>query len=49
MSEPWPLSVRERYEGFTRAELSGQLAERQLPKSGNLDELIERLAEADSK
>ena len=41
--------ARERYEGFTKAELSGQLAKRQLPKSGNLDELIERLAEADSR
>ena len=41
--------ARERYEGFTKAELSGQLAKRQLPKSGNVDELIERLVEADSK
>ena len=41
--------ARERYEGFTKAELSDQLAERQLPKSGNIDELIERLVEADSK
>ena len=41
--------ARERYQGFTKAELSDQLADRQLPKSGNLDELIERLVEADSK
>ena len=41
--------ARERYEGFTKAELSKQLAERQLPKSGNIDDLIERLVEADSK
>jgi hypothetical protein len=41
--------ARERYEGFTKAELSDQLAKRQLPKSGNIDELIERLVEADSK
>jgi hypothetical protein len=41
--------ARERYEGYTKAELSDQLAKRQLPKSGNLDELIERLVEADSK
>ena len=41
--------ARERYEGLTKAELSGQLAKRQLPKSGNVDELIERLIEADSK
>jgi hypothetical protein len=39
----------ERYEGLTKAELSGQLAKRQLPESGNVDELIERLAAADSK
>jgi hypothetical protein len=41
--------ARERYQGFTKAELSDQLAIRQLPKSGNIDELIERLVEADSK
>ena len=41
--------ARERYQGFTKAELSDQLAKRQLPKSGNVDELIERLVEADSK
>jgi SAP domain len=41
--------ARERYEGFTKAELSDQLAKRQLPKSGNVEELIERLVEADSK
>ena len=41
--------ARERYEGLTKAELSDQLAGRQLPKSGNLDDLIERLVEADSK
>jgi hypothetical protein len=41
--------ARERYQGFTKAELSDQLAKRQLPKSGNVDELIERLVDADSK
>jgi len=41
--------ARKRYEGLTKAELSDQLAKRQLPKSGNVDELIERLVEADSK
>ena len=41
--------ARERYEGLTKAELSDRLAGRQLPKSGNVDELIERLVEADSK
>ena len=41
--------ARERYEGLTKAELSDQLAKRELPKTGNLDALIERLVEADSK
>jgi hypothetical protein len=41
--------ARERYEGRTRAELSDQLEKRDLPKTGNVDELIERLVEADSK
>jgi len=41
--------AREPYEGLTKAELSDLLAERDLPKSGNLDELVERLVEADSK
>jgi len=40
--------ARERYEGLTKAELSDLLAKRELPKTGNIDELIERLAEADS-
>ena len=41
--------ARERYEGLTKAELSDLLAKRQLPKTGNSDELIERLVEADSR
>ena len=41
--------ARERYEGRTKAELSDQLAKRGLPKTGNIDELIERLVEADSR
>ena len=41
--------ARERYEGLTKAELSDQLDKRQLPKTGNVDELVERLVEADSK
>lgn len=41
--------ARERYEGQTKAELSDQLDKRDLPKTGNVDELIERLVEADSK
>jgi hypothetical protein len=40
--------ARERYEGLTRAELSDLLAQRGLPRSGNVEELIERLAEADN-
>ena len=42
-------TARERYEGLTKAELSDQLGQRDLPKTGNVDELIERLVEADSK
>ena len=41
--------ARERYEGLTKAELSDQLARRELPKTGNVDDLIERLVEADSR
>jgi flagellar biosynthesis GTPase FlhF len=41
--------ARARYEGLPKAELSNLLAKRDLPKTGNIDELIERLVEADSK
>ena len=41
--------ARERYEGLTKAELSDQLGRRDLPKTGNVDELVERLVGADSK
>jgi septal ring factor EnvC (AmiA/AmiB activator) len=41
--------AREQYENLTKAELADQLAERGLPKSGNVDELIERLVSADSE
>ena len=41
--------ARVRYEGLTKAELSDLLAKRDLPKTGNVDELIERLVEADGK
>jgi hypothetical protein len=41
--------ARERYEGLAKAELSDLLAKRELPKTGKVDELIERLVEADSK
>jgi hypothetical protein len=42
-------NARERYEGLTKAELSDLLDQRDLPKTGNVDELVERLVEADSK
>lgn len=41
--------ARAPYVGLTKAELSDLLAERELPKTGNVDELIERLVEADTK
>ena len=41
--------AREPYEGLTKAELADQLAERGLPKTGNVEELIERLVSADSE
>jgi hypothetical protein len=49
----WPYKAaeqaRQAHEGLTKAELSDQLAERGLPKSGNVDELMERLANADTE
>jgi cation diffusion facilitator CzcD-associated flavoprotein CzcO len=42
-------AARQRYEGLTKAELSDLLDQRNLPKTGNVDELVERLVEADSK
>jgi len=41
--------AREAYEGLTKVELSDQLAERGLPKTGNVEDLIERLVSADSE
>jgi hypothetical protein len=41
--------ARQPYEGLPKAQLSDLLAKRDLPKTGNIDELIERLVEADSK
>ena len=41
--------ARQRYESLPKAQLSDLLAKRNLPKTGNVDELIERLVEADSK
>jgi hypothetical protein len=40
--------ARDRYQGLTKAELSDKLAERDLPKTGNVDELVERLVSADT-
>ncbi len=39
----------ERYESLTKAELSELLAKRGLPKTGNVDELVERLVAADGR
>ncbi len=41
--------AREAYEGLTKAELGDQLTERGLPKTGNVDDLIDRLVEADTR
>jgi hypothetical protein len=41
--------ARAAYEGLTKAELSEHLADRDLPKTGTVDELIERLVADDSK
>lgn len=41
--------ARQRYEGLSKAQLSDLLAKRELPKTGNIDELIERLVEADGR
>jgi hypothetical protein len=40
---------RARYQRMTKAELRDLLAKRHLPKSGNVDELVERLVEADAR
>lgn len=41
--------AREPYEGLTKAELTDQLTGRGLPKTGTVEELIERLVTADSE
>jgi SAP domain len=41
--------ARERYQDMTKSELSELLEKRNLPKSGNHDELVARLAEADAR
>jgi hypothetical protein len=42
-------AARERYEGWTKAELAEELGNRDLPKTGTVDELRERLVEADTE
>jgi hypothetical protein len=42
-------TARERYEGKTKTELADELSTRDLPKTGDVDELIDRLADADTK
>jgi len=39
--------ARQAYQGLIKAELADQLAERDLPKTGNVEDLIERLITAD--
>jgi flagellar biosynthesis GTPase FlhF len=39
----------ERYQDMNKSELADELASRELPKSGTVDELIERLVDADTK
>jgi len=41
--------ARERYENLTKAELSDEAAKRDLPKTGTVDELVERLVAHDTK
>jgi hypothetical protein len=42
-------SARERYEGLTKVELAEELGRRDLPKTGNVDDLIERLVDNDAE
>jgi hypothetical protein len=41
--------AREKYQGLSKAELAEQAASRDLPKTGTVDELVERLVDADTK
>jgi hypothetical protein len=41
--------ARERYENLTKAELSDEAGKRDLPKTGTVDELVERLVAHDTK
>jgi hypothetical protein len=42
-------AARAQYDGWTRAELVEELGRRELPKTGTVDELRDRLAEADTE
>jgi hypothetical protein len=42
-------AVRQRYEGKTKAELADELSKRELPKTGTVEELIDRLVEAETQ
>lgn len=42
-------AAQERYQGMTKSELADELAQRELPKTGTVDELVERLVAHDSK
>ena len=42
-------AAHERYQGKNKAELADELARRELPKSGTVDELLDRLVDADTK
>jgi hypothetical protein len=41
--------ARERYQGLNKTELTEEAAKRDLPKTGTVDELVERLVEDDTK
>lgn len=41
-------TARQRYQGLTRAELGDKLAERELPRTGTVQQLVERLVSADT-
>lgn len=41
-------AAAERYDGWTKAQLVEELSSRDLPKSGNVDDLIERLVDVDT-
>jgi phage-related minor tail protein len=42
-------AAHERYQGMNKSELADELAGRELPKTGTVDELIQRLVDADTK